>query len=91
MNKNRSPIKTIFVILICACLVFTILPRIKKIIELNNQKEALQQKKMVLLQENRNLQNEYKEAQSPEHIEKLAREELGLVKDGEGILIQVED
>lgn len=41
----------------------------------------------VITQENRALQEQLKEAKSAEYLERIARDKLGLVKDGETIVI----
>jgi len=41
----------------------------------------------VLTQENQVLQQQLKEAKSPEYLERVARDKLGLVKDGETIVL----
>jgi cell division protein FtsL len=50
---------------------------------INKEKEAVQQKIEQLQQTNASLNEERSKLNKPSYIEKLAREELGLVKPGE--------
>jgi cell division protein FtsB len=54
---------------------------------LNNLQEQVQQE----AQKNKELHDEIKKVKSPEYVEKVAREELGLVKPGEILFIPVEE
>ncbi|MBO8169785.1 MAG: septum formation initiator family protein [Thermoanaerobacteraceae bacterium] len=58
-----------------------------KIYQLNTKKAALVQELKILQQENRALQEKLRLVQTDSYIEKLAREELGLVKPGEKVLV----
>ena len=85
--KKRLTVNKIIVVLICAFFVFSLgrqcitLNRIKKNME--TQKEELNQ----LKEKNQKLQAEVESAQSNyEYIEKLARERLGLIKEGEQVI-----
>ena len=51
--------------------------------QVEEQLAHLNQEKVVLLQQERLLQDEIAQLNNPSYIEKLAREQLGLVKHGE--------
>ena len=89
--KKRLTISKIIVVLIFATFVFSL---IKQGIALKRIKENLliEQKNLNQLKEdNEKLQAEVESAQSNyEYIEKLARERLGLIKDGEQVIESLE-
>lgn len=74
---------------ICLLLAFTIVPRVKTVWELSAQRTQLEHQKAVLEKVNKELSLKAKKANSPENIEKIAREQLGMVKKGEKALIEV--
>jgi len=51
--------------------------------------KALTLKKERFLEENRHYQAHLQEIQSDEMLEKMAREELGMIKPGEKVLVEV--
>ncbi len=90
MNKRKEKkpvIKLLLVGFVAMSLLFTIVPRVKTVYDLNKQKVILEQQKDKLAEQNGHLQNTMSEVNSPENIEKIAREQLGLVKKGETIII----
>ncbi|NLP23728.1 MAG: hypothetical protein GX382_04260 [Syntrophomonadaceae bacterium] len=68
---------------------FTLIPRITTVVELSQRQQSLLAQKAALEQEQQRLQIELEKADSPENIERLAREQLGMVKPGEQRLIPV--
>ena len=66
-----------------------IVPRVQIIWELNQQKCNLEQQKNELYQQNSRLKQTLNEVNCPETIERIAREQLGLVKEGETVIIPV--
>jgi cell division protein FtsB len=62
---------------------------VKTVWELSQRKQALLVEKAQLEQEHQALQIELEQANSPENIERIAREQLGMVKPGEQPLIPV--
>jgi len=52
---------------------------------------SLQQQVQSQIDENKELKEEIERVKSPAYVEKIAREELGLVKPGEILLIPVEE
>ncbi|MFA7078862.1 MAG: septum formation initiator family protein [Syntrophomonas sp.] len=75
--------------LLCAILLFTIIPRAKTIYELSVRKNALLQEKEELTQINEERRQTLAEIDSPAGIERIAREQLGMVKKGERNIIRV--
>ena len=78
----------IFVIIIFAFKLFT---NMRKVNQMENRLNDLQQQVEKQIEENEELKEEIKRAKSPEYVEKVAREELGLVKPGEMLFIPVEE
>lgn len=88
--KNRGKgqfFKKLFIIMICVILILPVGSRAKTVWELEKRKKALEMKKAELIEENKKLREEYKKATSLENIEKIAREQLGMVKEGEKPLV----
>ena len=89
--KKRLTINKVIIVVIFAVFIFSLvrqgiaLKRIKE--NLSVQRQNLNQ----LKEENEKLQAEVESAQSNhEYIEKLARERLGLIKDGEQVIESLE-
>ena len=89
--KKRLTLNKVIIIVIFAVFIFSLirqgvaLKRIKEILSVERQN--LNQ----LKEENEKLQAEVESAQSNhEYIEKLARERLGLIKDGEQVIESLE-
>lgn len=75
---------------ICLLLVFSVFPRVKTVYELSAQRNQLEQQRTALQKTNKALSNRAKQINSPENIEKIAREQLGMVKKGETALVTVD-
>lgn len=86
---NKKPFKLVITTLVCICLMITIIPRAKTIWELSQRKTELEQQKVLLVEKNKALTNEFKQAESLENMERIAREQLGMVKNGEQIIMPV--
>lgn len=89
--KKRLTINKVIIIVIFAVFIFSLIRQgvaLKRIKEnLSVQRQNLNQ----LKEENEKLQAEVESAQSNhEYIEKLARERLGLIKDGEQVIESLE-
>jgi len=92
MKKNKPNPKKWMVIVMGAAvflLCFSVLPKLLTIQDLNQQKHELNLRKAQLQKTHQQLQQKYREAGEPETVERLAREKLGMVKEGETIMIQV--
>lgn len=86
---NKKPVKLILTALVCVCLVVTIVPRAKNIWELSQRKAELEKQKAILIEKNEALTKEYEKAASLENVERIAREQLGMVRNGETIIMPV--
>lgn len=89
--KKRLTISKVIVVVFFAIFVFSLIRQgiaLKRIKEnLSSERQNLNQ----LKEENEKLQAEVESAQSDyEYIEKLARERLGLIKDGEQVIESLE-
>ena len=87
-KSKRGSIITVGILL--ALLLFTLTPRCSSIIDLYGQVQILQTDKEQLLAERERLQAEHEKMESLEMVERLAREKLGLVKQGERFLLEVD-
>ena len=85
-NKRLRLALTAF---ICAMLLIAIIPRAKTIYELSVRKQLLLQEKERLTQVNNERSQTLAEVNSPQGIERIAREQLGMVKKGERTIIRV--
>ena len=75
--------------LICVVLLFTIVPRSMSVWELSSKKQELEKQKVRLEQVNKVKHQQLEELKSPEAIERIAREQLGMVKNGERFVMKV--
>ncbi len=87
-KPNKKMLRLVLAGLLCLML-FTIVPRAKIIYELSVREKKLQQEKVRLTQINAELQTTLQNLDSPEAIERIAREQLGMVKNGERTIIKV--
>ena len=89
--KKRLTINKVIIVVIFAVFIFSL---VRQGIALKRNKESLSVERQNLNQlkeENEKLQAEVESAQSDyEYIEKLARERLGLIKDGEQVIESLE-
>lgn len=87
--KNRNKKRTLLMSIICLAVIFTIVPRVKMVWDLTQQKEELQQQRAKLLQVSHSLKKQSNELNSAAAVERIAREQLGMVKPGERIVVEV--
>ncbi|GAB6156178.1 septum formation initiator family protein [Desulfosporosinus burensis] len=85
-NRQRVRLRPIPILIIC--ILFTVVgSSVWQIWKLRSHVEGqlahLNQEKVLLLQEEKRLQEEIVRLNTPSYIEQLAREQLGLVKQGE--------
>lgn len=88
-GKAAKPVKRIFTMLVCFLMLVTIIPRVKTIWELNQQKQKLVMEKAQIEKVNHQLKAQLKDAKKPETVERIAREKLKMVKDGESYVVEV--
>ncbi|MDD4172532.1 MAG: septum formation initiator family protein [Syntrophomonas sp.] len=87
--KPNKRFRLVLTGLLCAILLFSIVPRAKTIYELSVRKNALLQEKEELTRINEERLQALAEIDSPAGIERIAREQLGMVKKGERTIIRV--
>lgn len=78
-------------IIVIAIFAFKLMINIRKVNQMEDRLYGLQQQVENQIEENNELKEEIERVKSPEYVEKVAREELGLVKPGEILLIPVEE
>ena len=88
-KPNNKTFRLLLTALLCSLLLLTIVPRVKIIYELSVREKELQQEKVRLTQINEELQTTLQNLDSPQAIERIAREQLGMVKKGERTIIKV--
>ncbi len=76
-------IRSVCMLAITVMLLVALVPRITNIVDLSQRKAILEQEKGRLMEINKKLSHEVKAAESPETVERIAREQLGMVKKGE--------
>lgn len=88
-NNNKSRLKLILAGVLVVFLMLPVAPRVKMLWDLNQQIEKLENQKAELEKTQQELELELKQANSPAMVEKIAREQLGMVKKGETRVIEV--
>ncbi|HMA59887.1 MAG TPA: septum formation initiator family protein [Halanaerobiales bacterium] len=78
-------------IIVIVVFAFKLMMNIRKVNQMEDRLNSLQQQVQNQIEENKELKEEIERVRSPEYVEKVAREELGLVKPGEILLIPVEE
>ncbi len=78
-------------IIVIVIFAFKLMMNIRKVNRMEDRLNSLQQQVQNQIEENKELKEEIERVKSPEYVEKVAREELGLVKPGEILLIPVEE
>ena len=89
MNRREKPFRLFITGLLAVMLLLGIVPRAKSIVELSSQKKALQQEKAHLEQINAERTQLAESLDTPQAIERIAREKLGMVKSGEITIVKV--
>lgn len=88
-NNKKSRLKLILAGVLVVFLMLPVAPRVKMLWDLNQQIEQLENQKAELQKTRQELEQELKQANSPATVEKIAREQLGMVKKGETRVIEV--
>ncbi|HBQ24870.1 MAG TPA: hypothetical protein DD791_00620 [Syntrophomonas sp.] len=88
-NNKKSRLKMILAGVLVVFLLIPVAPRIKMLWDLNQQIEQLETQKVELEKTRQELEQELKQANSPAMVEKIAREQLGMVKKGETRVVEV--
>lgn len=91
-NNNRKPSKRLIGLsIVIGLMAWAIIPRAITVYDLRQQMGELEKQKAQLLAHNQALLQEKESLNSPEALEKIARERLGMLKEGERYLIKKED
>ncbi|NLZ54504.1 MAG: septum formation initiator family protein [Thermoanaerobacteraceae bacterium] len=87
-NTRKSPLKLILSVVLIVLLLIPIAPQVKNIWDLHKQIESLEKQKAELIATQEELKQELQQASSMATVEKIAREQLGMVKPGESRIIE---
>jgi len=88
-NNKNSRLKLILAGILVVFLMLPVAPRVKMLWDLNQRIECLENQKAELEKNRQELEMELKQANSPAMVEKIAREQLGMVKKGETRVVEV--
>ena len=89
-KKGRGRgVKLILISLICILMLIALVPRARTVWELSNRKKELKREKLRLTQIYSEKKQQLKDLNTPAAMERIAREQLGMVKDGERVIIKV--
>ncbi|MDZ7671533.1 MAG: septum formation initiator family protein [Halanaerobiales bacterium] len=93
MNFETFFKKAMILLLIIVIIIFSfrLFMNMRKVNEMEQRLDRLSQEYEEKIEQNQQLKEEIERVKSPAYIEKVAREELGLVKPGEILLIPVEE
>jgi len=88
-NNKKPRLKIILTGILVMFLLVPVAPRVKLIWDLNQRIEQLENQKAELETNQQKLELELKQANSPATLERIAREQLGMVKKGETRVVEV--
>lgn len=86
---NNPRFRLVLTGLLCALFLFTIVPRAKTIYELSSRKHDLLEEQNRLLAIKAEREQVLATVDSPENMERIAREQLGMIKPGEKTIVRV--
>ncbi len=86
-SSRRWSLKGIAIFSIIIYLLFSAAHLGYKLYQTNLQIEIFEQQKQALIEEQKSFQEQIEQLNDDNHIERLAREELGLIKSGETVVI----
>lgn len=84
---TRNPAKLIVGCILLGLMAWAVIPRALTVYDLGQRKMVLEQRKAALLEKNQQLTQEKKSLNSPETMERIARERLGMLKNGERYIV----
>ncbi|MDR1160284.1 MAG: cell division protein FtsL [Syntrophomonadaceae bacterium] len=93
MNKKKVSKKKsrgVIALIVLTIMIISIVPRAKNIWTLSVQRNELQKTRDELLLRNEKLNWEKQDLNSLEVVERMARERLGMLKDGEKVVVPAE-
>lgn len=85
MQRRKYRVKwfKIFMVVLCSCFIYLAVGQQGQLSSIRREAQSTEMQLQQLRQTNAALQAERKALHDPKYVEKLAREELGLVKPGE--------
>ncbi|NSW84152.1 MAG: septum formation initiator family protein [Syntrophothermus sp.] len=88
-SKGKKGRKLFVVVLVLAFFAFVFGPQLKMLWDMKGEIQALQEQKSELLKKKAELTRLERDLQTNEAIERMAREQLGMVKPGEKVMVKV--
>lgn len=90
MNKSNPEkiIKRLLTVIVLIVIVFSAIPRVQNIFVLSTRRDQLEKNKEELLIKNEQLIQDKDDLNNLATLERLARERLGMTKEGEKVLIK---
>ncbi|NLU51169.1 MAG: septum formation initiator family protein [Syntrophomonadaceae bacterium] len=88
-TRSKLRFKRVMLLGVLVILAVTFGPRLQSIWEMHCQIEKLEAQKAALQKRNAELRQMEKKLKTDEMVEKLAREELGMIKPGEKVIVKV--
>lgn len=86
--KKRAPVKGIIVVILFLIFTISVVKQIQTIRRIDNEISTKNEELQNIKETNQKLQAELQRAQSnSEYLERLARERLGMIKDGEKVVL----
>ena len=89
LSKTTKKRRWLIFVLVLGFLAFWFGPQVKTLWEMHQEIQALQEQKAQLLKKKAELTRLERHLHTDEAIEKLAREQLGMVKPGEMVMVEV--
>ncbi|WP_333871425.1 septum formation initiator family protein [Desulforamulus putei] len=89
-RSGRSKLVLILSVVVVAYVVFSLGNQFKKLQAMQSNMESLQSQVQELKSRNAALREEIKQIKSDSYVEQVAREQLGLVKPGETLVVQAQ-
>jgi len=90
-NPTKSKLPVIVLILLLVYVTFSFSTRFNTLYAMQQDVQEMQQQVEVLTQKNAQLYDQLEKAQSDAYVEEVAREKLGLVKEGEKRIMPIRD
>lgn len=95
MTNNKPGFKGIWKCLLIgtlfALMLMVVAPKVKIIHQMDGQRQLLEQEKAELEKKNQELEARLKDMDTAAAVEKIAREQLGMVKKGEKIIVPLQE
>jgi cell division protein FtsB len=88
-QEKRPLLRIVITAVLGILLLITFVPRAKCVYDLSQRKARLEAEKDSLIQQQAQLEKAMQEANSLRTVEKIAREQLGMVKQGELVIMPV--